>query len=123
MWKRVLLLVAALALVWLAFFKKAAPVVYNSGIDPSTGRPLGTTANIGATANQAVANQIDATGAAIAKGTTDILGTIFAGWATSLRNDGGVNSPGTGAGDGWFADSDLTDAGAYSDYGAIDSSI
>lgn len=135
MMKRLLLLVGALILLWLAFFRRRpVPVVMNQGIDPSTGRVVGTSENIKATANQAVANTVAAAGQATASGTSQILGTIFNGVAQSISQYGFGGSQGAdtnsgaggygGSSDPWPTD-DYTekDALSYSDSGAIDTTI
>jgi hypothetical protein len=128
--KRILLLLAAIGLLWFAFFRKRTPVpvVVNQGIDPATGRVVGTSENITATANQAVANTIGAAGNAAAAGTSQILGTIFGGIATSIAQygQGGSNGADTASANSsadWFSSSDSYDSGAYSDYAGIDTSL
>jgi hypothetical protein len=116
--KRILLLLAAIGLLWFAFFRKRtpAPVVYNQGIDPNTGRQLGTQENIGATANQAVANTVNAAGNAVSQGTGQILGVIFNGIASSIGQYGAGGSQGAdtisaNGNSDWFSASDAT--GSY----------
>jgi hypothetical protein len=113
--KRILLLLAAIGLLWFAFFRKRtpAPVVYNQGIDPNTGRQLGTQENIAATANQAVANTVNSAGQAVSQGTGQILGTIFNGIASSIGQYGAGGSQGAdtnsyGSTADWFSASDST---------------
>jgi hypothetical protein len=111
---RLILLAAAIGLIWWAFFrpKKLA------------GTQVGTVGNIGAQASAAASSAISTTSNSANQGISQIIGVISNGVATSIGNwfnqpggQGGTNGSATNTGDGSFLSTDpplVVDTNTYS---------